>query len=307
MIPFNYHHLYYFYTVARLGSVTRAAQELRIGQPALSTQVRSFERFLDTPLLEREGRSLRLTDAGQYVYAYAKDIFDLGREFKDGFSDLGHRGGRPAMQIGLSQTVSKSFADTLLHFLLKEAPDLRLTVREAGTAALVDQMRAHALDLVLSDEPGPADPSGAVETRLVGEVPVVLCARTDKAHAYRNIPGDLDGAPFILPIDSRTGRAVREFFIAKEVRPRIVAEVEDIELVRRLVLAGAGLAPLDLYTALRAPSGSKLTILGERSLLGLSERTYVLTMRRKRQHPLVPRILERFRIKAPGPGKRTVD
>lgn len=296
MLPFNYHHLYYFYTIARLGSVTRASAELRIGQPALSTQVRRFEQFFNTRLFERQGRSLRLTDEGQYVYAYAKDIFDLGREFKDGFSDLGHRGGRVAMQIGLSQTVPKSFADSLLHFLLKTAPDLHLTVREAGTSTLIDQIKAHSLDLVLSDEPGPSDPSAAMDTHLVGEVPVVLCARADKARAYARIPKDLDGAPLILPIDSRTGRAVREYFIAQKVRPRIIAEVEDVELVRRLVLTGAGIAPLNLHTALHAPSRSKLAILGDRSVLGLSERTYVLTMRRKKRHPLVTRVLEDFRV-----------
>src|SRR5918997_3097555 len=79
----NYHHLLYFYTVAREGSVARAAEVLHLTQPTVSTQVRLLERALGERLFERRGRGLALTDAGRLAYRYAEEIFALGREFQD--------------------------------------------------------------------------------------------------------------------------------------------------------------------------------------------------------------------------------
>jgi len=92
MIPFNYHHLYYFYTIAQSGSVSLAAKELRLAQPTLSAQLKQFESYLEKKLFLREGRKLILTDDGREVLSYAKAIFDLGKEFMDRQGDLLKKG-----------------------------------------------------------------------------------------------------------------------------------------------------------------------------------------------------------------------
>ena len=89
----NYHHLFYFWTVAREGTVTAASEVLRISQPALSTQIRMLEESLGEKFFQRSGRGLVLTEAGRVAFRYADEIFTLGKEFH---SELkGRPTGRP--------------------------------------------------------------------------------------------------------------------------------------------------------------------------------------------------------------------
>ena len=79
----NYHHLFYFWMVAREGTVARASEKLRLAQPTLSGQIHALEVALDEKLFERAGRKLRLTEMGRLVFRYADEIFSLGRELVD--------------------------------------------------------------------------------------------------------------------------------------------------------------------------------------------------------------------------------
>lgn len=79
----NYHHLLYFWVVAREGSIVRACEQLHLAQPTISAQLQKLERALGAKLFERTGRSLQLTETGQTVYRYADEIFSLGRELTD--------------------------------------------------------------------------------------------------------------------------------------------------------------------------------------------------------------------------------
>src|ERR687885_1367346 len=76
----NYHHLRYFWTVARKGGVRRAAEELHVSQPSISAQLRLLEQSLGEKLFRRSGRTLVLTEAGHLVLSYADEIFSAGRE-----------------------------------------------------------------------------------------------------------------------------------------------------------------------------------------------------------------------------------
>jgi LysR family transcriptional activator of nhaA len=76
----NFHHLFYFWRVAKTGHLTQAASELHVSQSALSSQIRQLEERIGEPLFERSGRRLLLTDTGQLVLSYAENIFGLGRE-----------------------------------------------------------------------------------------------------------------------------------------------------------------------------------------------------------------------------------
>ena len=85
----NYHHLLYFWTVARIGSVSRASEELRLTQATVSAQVKSLENAMGEKLFRRSGRKLILTDTGKVVFRYADEIFSLGQEM------MGTLKGRP--------------------------------------------------------------------------------------------------------------------------------------------------------------------------------------------------------------------
>jgi DNA-binding MarR family transcriptional regulator len=79
----NYHHLLYFWTVARTGNISNASKELLLAPPTISAQVSRLEDTLGEKLFARSGRRLVLTEAGRVVFRYAEDIFGLGRELMD--------------------------------------------------------------------------------------------------------------------------------------------------------------------------------------------------------------------------------
>ena len=129
MIPFNYHHLYYFYIIAKEGSISKATQKLSLAQPTLSAQLKQFESFLNVKLFIRENRKLILTEEGHRVLEYAKMIFDIGRELKDRMVDLNKKG-RIRIQIGVPNSIPKSIIEALLSHLLNINPTVFLVVKE---------------------------------------------------------------------------------------------------------------------------------------------------------------------------------
>jgi hypothetical protein len=78
----NYHHLLYFWTVAKEGSVSKAAESLHLAQPTVSAQLRALERSLGHKLLQKQGRGLVLTAEGEAVFRYAEEIFSLGQRYR---------------------------------------------------------------------------------------------------------------------------------------------------------------------------------------------------------------------------------
>ena len=152
MIPFNYHHLYYFYTIAKIGSISKASETLHVGQPALSSQLKQFENYLNLKLFEREGRRITLTESGRYVLSYATEIFDVGMELMDGLGDRSQKD-RLKIQIGVSSFIPKTAVTALLNFLLKIEPDVYISVHEDKTELLTENLKTHLLDLVLTDTP----------------------------------------------------------------------------------------------------------------------------------------------------------
>ena len=114
----NYHHLFYFWTVAREGSIARACEPLHLAQPTISAQLRTLERSLGVKLFERRGRGLALTEAGRLVYRYADEIFGVGRELQDTLK--GRPAGRPLrLAVGVADAMPKLVAYHLLEPALR--------------------------------------------------------------------------------------------------------------------------------------------------------------------------------------------
>jgi LysR family transcriptional activator of nhaA len=114
----NYHHLLYFWTVARTGSIARASQELRLSQPTISNQIKTLESHLDVRLFERQGRRLVLTDTGHMVMRYADEIFRTGRELQLALKGL-PTGERVRLVAGVVDVIPKLVAERLLAPALK--------------------------------------------------------------------------------------------------------------------------------------------------------------------------------------------
>ncbi|MCA9400055.1 MAG: LysR family transcriptional regulator, partial [Candidatus Omnitrophica bacterium] len=261
MIPFNYHHLYYFYVIAQEGSISRATEILNLAQPTLSAQLKQFEDFLNVKLFIREGRKLTLTEEGRKVLSYAKMIFDIGQELKDRMVDLSHKG-RPHIHIGIGHFVPKTIVDLLLHFILEHEPNTYIHVEKDNMDKLIQDLNDHILDLVLTDTPFETTMSGDIKNKFIGKIPIVFCAHPTIARHIKQFPKDITGQPMIFPAAPRQiAYTLKEFLYEHQLEPKIVGEIQDIETVRRLALRGYGIAALNLLTVKEAPAKENLTIL----------------------------------------------
>jgi len=292
----NYHHLLYFWTVAREGSVTRASQQLRLAQPTVSGQLKALEDALGERLFERTGRRLVLTDVGRVVFRYADEIFSLGRELQDTLK--GRPTGRPVrFTVGVADAVPKLVAYRLLLPALSLPEPVHVVCREDKPERLIAELAAHSLDLVISDGPLGAGAKVKAYSHLLGETPVGIFGADALAAAHRRgFPRSLEGAPLLVPTESSSlRRSLDQWLDAEGIRPRVVGEIEDGALLKTFGQAGLGLfpAPLAIEAEVRAQFGVKLV----GRLDAVRERFYALSVERKIKHPAVLAISEAARRK----------
>ncbi|MGH7488813.1 MAG: LysR family transcriptional regulator, partial [bacterium] len=228
----NYHHLLYFWTVVRRGSIARACEELRLAQPTVSAQIRSLEQSFGEKLLARSGRRLVMTEVGRVVYQYADEIFTLGRELTDVLK--GRPRGCPArLVVGISDLIPKLIAYRILKPALALQEGVQLVCHEDTPERLLLSLAAHELDLALTDAPADSSIRARVFNHLLGSCGIALFASARAAPSYRkNFPASVDEAPFLLPMQNSTFRRILEqWFEAHSIRPRVVAEFQDTALL----------------------------------------------------------------------------
>ncbi|MGE3176648.1 MAG: transcriptional activator NhaR [Vicinamibacterales bacterium] len=279
----NYHHLLYFWTVAREGSIARAAEVLYLASPTISGQLKDLELSLGEKLFTRSGRRLVLTDVGKLVFRYADEIFTIGRELLDTLH--GRPTGRPMrFVVGIADVVPKLVAHRLLRPTLG-LERVRLICRENTSDVLLAELAVHGLDVVLSDSPIGAGVKVRGFSHLLGESAVTICAAPRLAAKLRKrFPRSLDGAPFLLPTEgSALRRSLDQWFDREEVRPRIVGEFDDSALIAAFGQAGEGAfaVPTAVEDAARRSYGVRIV----KRLEEVRERFYAITIERKVKHP----------------------
>jgi LysR family transcriptional activator of nhaA len=277
----NFHHLRYFWVVARERSVSRAAAKLRVTQPTVSEQLRELQDQLGEPLLRRDGRTLVLTEIGRSVAQVADEIFALGDHLLA--TVRGKAAGRPVrLAVGISDAVPKHLAFRILEPALDAR--VQVTCREDTPGRLLADLASHALDVVISDAPS-HDPRA--HDHLLGECGVSVWGTRRLANEMRvGYPGSLDGAPFLLPSAS-TGvrRELDAWFVAHKIRPTVIGEFQDAALLAVFAEAGAGLfvAPDAIFAETGRPRG----LVRAGSIKPLRARYYAITVDRRLVHPAV--------------------
>lgn len=287
----NYHHLRYFWAVAREGSVTAAADALHVSQPAISAQLRKLETSLGHELFDRSGRSLTLTPEGKIVFEYADEIFHLGEELLD--TVKGRMEGRPMrLVVGVASTIPNLVSFHLLEPAFSLDDPVRIVVRENRTDRLLAQLATHEVDLVLADMPIPPNVSVRGYAHALGSSPVDILGPPLLAHRLREgFPESLDGQGFLLPTEGYTlRRSLDDWFADSGIRPRVAAEIEDTDLLNVFAEAGAGLfaAPSVIADDIRIRYA--VEILG--TAPGVREDFYAITPERKIEHPAIAAITE---------------
>lgn len=289
----NYHHLHYFWVVARTGSIARASEELHLSQPTISNQLKTLEAALGHPLLERRGRGLVLTDVGRTVQRYAEEIFSTGRELQRVLKGAPARD-RVTFTVGVADVIPKLLAERMLQTAVAAVKDLRLVCREGPLPALLAALAVHDLDAVLSDRPAPESVRVKAYGHLLHECGVVFLAAPRLAGLRKGFPGSLDGAPVLLP---PPGTALRQgldgWFEARSVKPLVAGEFDDGALLKAFGARGLGVFAAPALIEREVCAQYEVAVVGRAE--ELRERFYALTVERRLRHPAVVAISEAAR------------
>jgi LysR family transcriptional activator of nhaA len=293
MPALNYRHLRYFRAIAREGSLTAAAQRLNVAPSALSIQLRALEDALGHALFERIGRSLKLTEAGRIALDHAETIFRTGDELLARLK--GQAATQQVLRIGAVATLSRNFQLGLLGPLIGRK-DVDLVVRSGSLGELLAQLAAHQLDLVLSNAPVPRDAETPWQSLLLDQQPVSLVGRA-RRRRFR-FPADLDGAPLVLPSSASSLRTAFDLLLEQAgVRPRILAEIDDMAMLRLFARESPALAlvpPVVVRDELASGRLCELCVVP-----GLTETFYGITLSRRFPNPLLSDLLRARTATAP--------
>ena len=282
----NYHHLRYFWTVAKEGSLRKAAEKLHVSPPSISAQLRELEEALGEKLFRRSGRSKVLTDAGQVACRYAEEIYTLGRELVNAVKQ------RPTAQalrlyVGVSDSFPKLVTNDILKPVFAMSQPVHVICREGKLEDLLGQLAVHRLDIVLADEPASSSTKVRTFNHPLGESSTSFSASGRLAVVLkRGFPKSLHGAPALLPSDNTAlRRAVEAWFRETDVQPRVVAEFDDLALMKAVAAEGRGFIALPSVVADEA-----VRHYGFR-LIGVAEpcrvQFHAITAERRLMHPAV--------------------
>ena len=287
----NFHHLRYFWTVARKGGVRKAAEELHVSQPSISAQLRLLEESLGQKLFRRSGRNLVLTETGQLVLNYADEIFSAGRELMNAVKQ--RPGKHPVrVNIGLTDAFPKLIAFQILRAAFRSEAAVHMICREGEIGPLVSHLQAHRLDIVLADEPASSALKAKTFNHRLGRSGVTFCAVPSlAAKLRRNFPQSLDGAPALLPTQNMGMRAALEtWFDSKAIRPRLVGEFEDSALMEVCSTGGRGFTAVHTVVDRAALKHFGLRVIARVDECGTD--FYAITAERRVKHPAAVAITE---------------
>ncbi len=290
----NYHHLRYFRVIAGEGNLTRAAKKLNISPPALSVQLKALEESLGHVLFERLPGGLELTEAGRVALDYAESIGRAGEELMD---VMRHRvgAGRQALRVGAVATLSRNFQLEFLKPALHRE-DVELVVRSGSLAELVVSLQAHEVDVVLSNEPVRRDAERPWHSHRLADQAVALVGTPEWKRRRLKFPGDFDGVPLLLPSFESGMRAGFERLLASAgVRPMIMAEVDDMAMLRLVAREEDGLALVPPVVVQDEIASGALVV--THRIPEIRESFYAVTPSRRFPNPLVGELIEAMKAK----------
>ena len=282
----NYHHLRYFWTVAKEGGLTRAAAKLHVSQPTISAQIQALEGVLGEKLFRRVGRNLALTAAGQHVLGFAEEIFSLGQDLMNSVKQ--RPTARPVrLYLGVADVLPKLIASRIIAPVFRLPQPVQVSCWETRLSDMLVELGAYRMDVVLADEPASSGVAANVFNHYLGESDVTFCAVPALASKLRRgFPKSLNGAPALLPMsNSGLRRSLEKWFQARGVRPRLVGEFEDPAFVNILALQGLGFMSVPSVVAKEVVQRYGFGLIGRTK--ECQQQYYAITAERKLTHPAV--------------------
>ena len=287
----NYHHLYYFKVIAEEGSVSQAAQKLRVGQPTLSAQLKQFEENIGIQLFQRQHKKLIITEQGKVALDYAKNIFQLGHEMydvlHDKFKPLKH-----TLHIGALDSISKGLINNLTQYALKISPCL-VTLSEGSSGQLLRELTAHRMDIIVTNYlPSGIDAKG-INNKCIAKNNIAIFGAPEFKHLKKNFPKSISHVPLVVPTyDSRLRPDLDHWAKLNDVDMNIVVESQDIAVKKLMAINSVGLIATAPHSVTRQIERKELIQIGE--LKGVFEELFLLTSKRKIPNQLALNIFNRF-------------
>ena len=290
----NYHHLLYFWMVAKEGGISRASEQLHLAQPTLSSQIQKLEKSIGAKLFDRAGRAMVLTETGQMVFRYADEIFTLGRELTDVLRGMPSKDSL-RLTVGVPDALPKLIVYQLLKLALDLEEQVQLVCFEGKINDLLSDLALHQLDIVLADSPLTPATHIRAFNHLLGESGITVFGSAVLARKYKGrFPQSLQGAPMLLPTQNTSlRRALEQWFDAVDIRPQIVHEFEDSAVLKVFGQHGEGLfaAP----SVIEAEICRQYRVRSVGRIEEVKERFYAISVERRLKHPAVVKISQAAR------------
>lgn len=289
----NLKHLRYFWTVARLGGVSRAAEHLELTPQTVSGQIRQLEEELGTALFRPAGRGLELTEAGRLALSYADEMLHLGSEMKQALAAR-QQAPMPVLRLGISDVVPKSFAHRLLAPLGRLPEPVRLVCREGSIDMLLAELSLQRLDMLVADRPLPSGLAIRGHSHKLGESAVAFFAAASLAAGDADFPACLDDAPLLLPGSHAAVRGYLDRWLSDlRVVPRLMGEFDDGALMKAFGQAGAGYFPGPAALADEICERYQVRCIGR--VEEIREVFWAITPDRRVAHPAIRTVMESAR------------
>ncbi len=289
----NYHHLYYFKTIAEEGSVTKAAEKLRLGQSTLSAQLMQFESQLGVQLFERENKRLKLSEQGKVALEYSQQIFKMGLEMVEVLQDR-IRPSRMHVQIGALDSIPKNVVLKLTEAALKVEP-CQVTIVEGGPNEMIRELQAHRVDLYVSNFLPSGSQAKGLNHQLLSKKSVSVYGSKKFKGLKKNFPQSLQNQMFVMPTyDSQLRYEIEQWLRLQNLTVDIVAESQDTSLKKMMAASGVGLICSSALSVEEYVDNGTLVHIGD--LPGVTEELHLIMANRKMNNPIAIKLLKSFSL-----------
>lgn len=289
----NYHHLLYFQTIAEEGSVSKAAEKLRLGQSTLSAQLKQFEESLGLSLFDRHHKRLIITEQGKMVLDYSRQIFKLGNEMLEVLNDR-HVPSRAHLQIGAIDSIPKQIILELTQEALLSTP-CQVSLIEGRPDELLRELTAHKLDIFLTNFLPKSYELKGLNYRSLVKTQIKIYGAPKFKTLRKNFPNSLAGQQFILPTyDSKLRTDLEHWFRTQNIPIDIITETQDITLKEMMCAEGLGLIAAAPHSVRQKLETNDLIEIG--NLENVFEELFILTAARKIANPLAVELMKKFKI-----------
>lgn len=289
----NYHHLYYFMTIAESGSISRAAEKLLLGQPTLSAQLKQFEDQIGVKLFSREHKRLVLTEHGTLALDYARNIFKMGGEMYEALHDR-LRPNKISLQLGALDSVPKQIMLELTQAALTSSP-CTISLVEGKFDELLRDLISNKIDIAISNFLPSNEGTRGLHHRVISKTSLSIFGSKKFRKLRNDFPHSLQGQPFVLPTyDSQVRYNLEHWMRSNELNVEVIAETQDTALQQLIAVNDMALIPAAPHTVKPYLDSGELFEIGK--LGTVFEELYLISAQRKISNPVASHLMKTFSL-----------